>query len=127
MRKLIAILWTLTIACGPAPEPEVQAYEIDWTLLAETGDCADWKLDDPDTIYVPTEGSPACTPLPEPSAGVWQGSVECPVSDELFISNTFYYELETGGEAYSTSTITNPSTEALICFLDYEGTVTELP
>jgi hypothetical protein len=126
MRKLIAILWTLTIACQPET-PVQQGYEIDWTLLAETGDCADWKLDDPDTIYIPTEDASSCTPLPEPSAGVWQGSVECAISPELHVANTFYYELETGGDAFSTSTITDPSTSTLLCFLDYAGTVTELP
>jgi hypothetical protein len=129
-RILAVILATLGLACAPEePTAMPQVYEIDWTVVVDLGLCDGWRWNDPDTIYVPAEDNgPDCTDPPAAQNGVLEGRIQCDSRPEqdLFVTSDFYFELHTGGDAWSALTVEEPSTTAFLCYLEYEGTVTEL-
>lgn len=130
--KRILAVTVAALALGCAPEEPMalpQAYEIDWTPLVDVGLCDDWRYDDPDVIYLPLEDNgPDCTDPEPPAGGVLEGIVQCDSRPELdlFVTSKFYFELHTGGYAWAALTVEEPGTSAIPCYLEYEGTVTEL-
>lgn len=130
--KLIPAVMLASLGLGCAPEAPMampQAYEIDWTILVEVGQCAEWRWDDPDTLYLPAEDNGSdCTDPAEPANGVFESVVQCDFrpEEDLFITSAFRIELHTGGDATSELTVEEPESSFFRCYLKYEGTVTEL-
>lgn len=132
-KRISFVITLVALALSCAPEQTMlmpRVYEIDWTPIVDWGLCDDWRLDDPDTLYIPTgQNDPPCSDPPEyPTNGVLQGRVQCDWTpgQDLFLTSDFYYELHTGGDAWAEITVEEPGSSAIPCYLRYEGTVTEL-
>jgi hypothetical protein len=133
MRKLIAILWTLTIACHHVdPTPELTCGEDGDTLeftLTETervGDCAEYAFPGyPEVFTFPLPQLSGCSPQVQAVACELDGSQTCDYGGGLdFTTNWTGVELVSGGTGAATATVEGSA--GLVCFLAYDVSIEEL-
>lgn len=126
MRKLIAILWTLTIACHHVePTPELtcgedgDTLEFTFTETANVGSCAEFALPGyPEVFTFPLPQLSGCSPQVQPIACELDGSQTCDYGGGLDYTTAWIgVELVSGGTGEATITVEGSS--GVVCYLAY--------